>query len=368
MLSDATRFPQLRVTRDVFDADPLRYNCAGEVVDMRTGDTRPVRPSDRLMLYSPVPYRPDWSCPMYEAYLKRAHPGDTLALLDAIDGYSACGLMDEEAFVIHYGEGTNGKSVYAKVKRAQHGSYLQVIPQKTLLTKRGDGVPNDIMRLRSKRFGITSETAEGKRLDEAVIKGIASGDPIVARFLFGEYEEFQPVIKMHLLTNKLPHASNTRSMRRRGWVVPWDVIIPPAEIDKTLAQKITERELPGVQARTMRNFRRWRHNGFPASPSAEEARRNWLADQDAYYRFAEEALDRTDDADTYVLPADVWNAWQTWTALHGIRLEIDDAALFQALKEHGFARAKQNVPSRESKSGRSNKRVFTGVRLRDVTR
>jgi putative DNA primase/helicase len=321
------------------------------------------------MLYSPVPYRPDWSCPQYEKYLQRSHPGDTLALLDAIDGYSASGLMEEEVFVIHYGEGTNGKSVYAKIKRAQHGSYLQVIPQKTLLAKRGDGVPNDIMRLRGKRFGITSETAEGKRLDEAVIKGIASGDPIVARFLFGEYEEFQPVIKMHLLTNKLPQASNTRSMRRRGWVIPWNEVIPPDEIDKKLSQKIIERELPGVQARTMKNFRQWRQNGFPKSETAEAAVRNWLADQDTYHRFVEEVIDRTDDSHAYVLPRDVWNAWQVWTLHHGVRLDSDDAALFQALEEHGIQRAdgRRNVPSPDSKSGRSHMRVFAGIRLREVT-
>src|SRR6266513_417867 len=77
-----------------------------------------------------------------------------------------------------------------------------------------------------------------------------------------------------------------------------------------------------IQARTMKNFRQWRQNGFPASPSAEEARLNWLADQDSYHRFAEEVIEKIDDGDAYVLPARVWDAWQLWKDAHGVRLEI----------------------------------------------
>jgi putative DNA primase/helicase len=45
-------------------------------------------------------------------------------------------------------------------------------PTETLLVKRSGGVPNDVARLKGTRFVTASETEEGRRLAESLVKDL----------------------------------------------------------------------------------------------------------------------------------------------------------------------------------------------------
>ena len=72
------------------------------------------------------------------------------------------------------------------------GDYARSAPTETFMRRRGEGISNDIARLRGTRLVTTVEAEEGKRLSEPLIKQITGNDRMTARFLYGEYFDFQP--------------------------------------------------------------------------------------------------------------------------------------------------------------------------------
>ncbi len=90
-------------------------------------------------------------------------------------GYSLTGDISEQCLVFLYGEGANGKTTYINAMRSVIGDYAQEAAPDLLLEKKFTGIPNDIARLRGARSVIITETSDGKRLDEALVKKLTGG-------------------------------------------------------------------------------------------------------------------------------------------------------------------------------------------------
>ena len=149
---------------------------------------------------------------------------------------------------IHHGPGANGKSTFQETVSAALGDYAMRTPTETLLVKRSGGVPNDVARLKGARFVTASETEEGRRLAESLVKDLTGQDTISARFMWAEWFDFKPTHALHLSTNHKPEIRGTdAAIWRRIRLIPWAVTIPPAEQDRKLAEKLRD-ELPGVLA------------------------------------------------------------------------------------------------------------------------
>jgi putative DNA primase/helicase len=82
-------------------------------------------------------------------------------------------------------------------------------PTETLLVKRSGGVPNDVTHLKGTRFVTASETEEGRRLAESLVKDLTGQDTISARFMWAEWFDFKPTHTLHLSTNHKPEIRGT---------------------------------------------------------------------------------------------------------------------------------------------------------------
>jgi putative DNA primase/helicase len=100
---------------------------------------------------------------------------------------------------ILYGTGANGKSTFLNVIQNILSDYAMSTWPETFM-KRGnnDTATNDIARLRGSRFVTTTETEQGKRLSEHLIKQVTGNDALTARFLYGEYFNFLPTFKIFI--------------------------------------------------------------------------------------------------------------------------------------------------------------------------
>jgi putative DNA primase/helicase len=99
---------------------------------------------------------------------------------------------------ILYGTGTNGKSTFLNVIQNILGDYALSTWAETFMKRNNDTATNDIARLRGARFVTTSETEQGKRLSEHLIKQVTGNDALTARFLYGEYFNFVPTFKIFI--------------------------------------------------------------------------------------------------------------------------------------------------------------------------
>jgi len=280
------------VSEDLECPDPDVIRLKREV-EMRRGDHDR---ADLITKLADVDHEPDALCPEFDRFIARVLPD--AAVRDFVQryiGYAMTGLTGEQVFCIFHGEGNNGKSTFVDVIGRILADYSTVLPIATLVNNnRGNGggeATPDLARLPGARFVRASEPKEGLRLDESLIKGLISGEPIPVRRLQKEFIDVRPIFKLVISCNRLPVISgNDDGIWRRVRLVPWDVQIAADEIDKGLPDKLwAERSgiLNWMIAGACEYLRR---GGLEAPDAVKAATLEYRDDSDVVGRFVRAAL------------------------------------------------------------------------------
>jgi putative DNA primase/helicase len=205
---------------------------------------------------------------------RRHHRGDreVKRFVWRVFGYCLTGCTDEQVFFFIIGPGRTGKSVLANVLRELLGDYGLQADMKSFLIKKYDtAIPTDIARLRGARVEVASEANVNKQIDEALIKALTGGDPLVARFMRQNEFQFTPEFKLALVANDFPRVRRKDdAFWRRARVIPMNRVVPESEGDPGLQEKL-RRELPGILALAARGCLSWQRNGLPLPPLVQEA-------------------------------------------------------------------------------------------------
>jgi putative DNA primase/helicase len=344
---------EVPVTPDELDADPWLLNVLNGTIDLRTGELREHRREDLITKLAPVEYDPNATAPTWEAFLKRVLPGEELrAFVQRAAGYSATGDTSEQCIFIHHGPGANGKTTFQEAIAAALGDYAMRTPTETLLVKRAGGVPNDVARLKGARLVAASETEEGRRLAESLVKDLTGQDTISARFMWAEWFDFKPTHALHLSTNHKPEIRGTDpAIWRRIRLIPWAVTIPPNEQDKKLTEKLRG-ELPGILAWVVRGCSEWLRQGLKAPEEVRQATKAYRAEMDVLAAFLADCCVRGDDEEAFA--GELWGAWKRWSEETGEQTG-SQKRFGGRLAERGF------LNHRDSKTGR---KVWSGLSLR----
>jgi len=220
-----------------------------------------------------------------------------------------------------------------------------------LLTKRSGGIPNDIARLKGSRFVATSETEEGRRLAESLIKDLTGQDTVTARFLWAELFEFTPTHKLWLSTNHKPEIRGTdNAIWRRIRLIPWSVTIPLAEQNKKLPATL-RRELAGILAWIVRGCLEWRREGLQAPDEVRRATGQYRAEMDVLAGFLAECCEL--DTGHWEYAKDLYECYKRWCDENGERPE-PQRKFGGRLGERGF---------RRDRGGARGAGIWRGVRL-----
>jgi putative DNA primase/helicase len=340
------------VTPDELDASPDLLNTESGTIELRTGELREHLREDLITKLAPVEYRPDASAPVWDAFLERVLPGEELRrFVRRASGYSATGDTSEQCMFINHGGGANGKSTFQEAIAAALGDYAMRAPTEMLLTKRSGGIPNDIARLKGSRFVATSETEEGRRLAESLIKDLTGQDTVTARFLWAELFEFTPTHKLWLSTNHKPEIRGTdNAIWRRIRLIPWSVTIPPAEQNKKLPATL-RRELAGILAWIVQGCLEWRREGLQAPDEVRRATGQYRAEMDVLAGFLAECCEL--DSGHWEYAKDLYECYKRWCDENGERPE-PQRKFGGRLGERGFQR---------DRGGSRGAGIWRGVRL-----
>jgi putative DNA primase/helicase len=344
---------EVPVSPDELDAETMLLNVLNGTLDLRTGELRDHRRDDLMTKLAPAEYDPGAEAPSWQAFLERVLPGEDLrGFVQRAAGYSATGDTSEQCMFIHHGPGANGKSTFQETLAAALGDYAMRTPTETLLVKHSGGVPNDVARLKGARFVAASETEEGRRLAESLIKDLTGQDTISARFMRAEWFDFKPTHALHLSTNHKPEIRGTdAAIWRRIRLVPWAVTIPPAEQDKKLPEKLRA-ELPGVLAWIVRGCVAWLRGGLKAPEEVRRATKAYRAEMDVLAAFLADCCVRGENEEEFA--GELWGAWKRWSEETGEQTGTQKR-FGGRLAERGF------LNHRDSKTGR---KVWAGVSLR----
>jgi putative DNA primase/helicase len=353
MLSLAQSEPGIAIEADRLDVDPRLFNVLNGTLDLCTGILRPARRSDFITKLAPVEYQPNAICPEFERLLNRLfkHVPAVREYLQRIFGYTLTGLTSEQCFFIFYGVGANGKSTLLRALLDLLGEYATTTRPETFLTKRGDGIPNDVAALAGARFVVSLESEQGKRLAEGLVKGVTGGDKMSARFLHKEFFAFAPQLKFFIGTNHKPTIRGTdHAMWRRVRCVPFEVVIPDDEQDKLLPEKLRS-EFSGILNWLVQGCLAWQRDGLGPPFEVQKATAAYRAEQDILGVFLKDRCVLEPPAKS--TKSELFESYIAWCEASGERHRLTLREFGKALRELGMVDAKVG-----------NAKGWIGLRLR----
>ncbi len=366
MVSLAQSEPGIPIAPDDLDADPWLLGTPNGVLDLRTGRLRAAQRSDNITKQTTVGYDPEATAHTWERFLARVLPDAAVrCFVQRAVGYSLTGDTGEQVLFLCYGTGANGKSTFIELIRHMLGDYGQQAAPEMLLVKQGSGISNDVARLKGARFVATVETAEGRGLNEALVKQLTGGDTVTARFMRNEFFEFQPVGKLWMATNHRPQIrGNDDGIWRRLRVVPFTERIPEDERDPGLPEKLRA-ELPGILNWALAGCREWRASGLAAPAAVRTAVEDYRSDMDVVGAFLAERCTLGDDewVETKVL----YTAYDVWAHAANERPK-PSKAFAAALSDRGFQQDRRTARLRggDGTGRRRNLHVWRGLSVTGV--
>ena len=294
MLKLAQSEAGIAAKQDELDSDPWLIGSQNGVVDLHTGTLLAHDPAMKLTRLARANYDRSATCPLWLEFLDRIFAGDqeTIAAIQRMVGYSLLGQLLEEVFFFAFGNGANGKSVFFNVLGSVLADYAIVVPAATLMVKRdGEGSTNDIARMAGARFAVANETKTGDKLDDQKLKQLASRDRIAARYLYGEYFEFDPSATVWVRGNHKPIVTDdSDGLWRRLVLIPFTQTIPVDERDPQLTDKLLC-EADGILAWAVEGCLKYQREGLKPSAAMKRASAEYRKETDILGEWLETCCD-----------------------------------------------------------------------------
>jgi putative DNA primase/helicase len=224
------------------------------------------------------------------------------------------------------------------------------------------GINNDVARLAGARLVTAAELAEGKRLNETLVKDLTGKDTLTARYLYKELFEFRPVCKLWMYGNhKLIIKGTDDGIWRRVHLIPFSVTIPEQERDLSLAEKLTG-ELAGVLAWLVRGCVAWQHDRLNPPAEVRAATSDYRTEQDLLAAFLGECC-ITNPLAT-VTSGDLYGAYKAWAQNNSLT-PMSGIAFSKRMVEKGFSTTGPDGKPRRDGAGRA---VYAGLGLTDTAK
>jgi len=199
---------------DKLDRNPDHMPLAnGQVIDLRTLETRRRTNNDYWSFECPVKYLKYTSFDNIKRYLYNLTMGDEMyeQLFQQRLGYMMTGHITDRTMDLATGSGLNGKSELFEQLMSTILNKFYVSCNADVFCKldtknesSGKATP-ELIPLFKARLAVYSEGTATMSLNEARIKAITGGDKITGRQLYGEMFKFNPMFKGVILTNILPN-------------------------------------------------------------------------------------------------------------------------------------------------------------------
>lgn len=282
----------LPVGIDDLDADPWVLNFSNGTVDLHSGAIRSHAASDLITKTTGIPYPTESGDEpvMWLEFLDQIFVGDheLIAFVRRLIGSALPGEVVEHKLPILYGGGSNGKGVFTETMLAALGDYGCKAPANLLIASRGERHPCDLADLHGKRLVFASETGEGQRFNEPLVKELCGGDTIKARRMRENPWAFEPSHQLFLSTNHRPVVKGTdNGIWRRILLIPFAVTFDGTRDDKFLRKKLRQ-EMGSIAKWAVEGCLAWQRDGLDPPASVVNATQEYRTESDTFARWFDE--------------------------------------------------------------------------------
>jgi putative DNA primase/helicase len=256
---------ELPITPAKLDADPFLVNCQNGIIDLRTGELKPHRPEMYMTRIAGAEYVPGKKFELFGEFMKfiTCEDADLARYLQQVVGMAAIGKVFHEGLCIFYGSGQNGKSTFLNCMSKIFNDYSSSVNPEMLMSQRDGKQPIGITKLDGKRFVTAMELEEGRRMSSAMLKQLASTDPITGREMYQSERTFDPTHTLIMATNHLPKVSSTDvGTWRRIMVVPFKASIEGRDQIKDYANVLYKTDADAILTWIIEGAIKYIHNGY----------------------------------------------------------------------------------------------------------
>jgi len=217
--------PMVEIDTRLLNADAFLLNTPNATYDLRKGmlGARAHDPEDFITKITAVSPS-DKGKKIWLDCLNTIFKSDAelINYVQMICGLAAIGKVFVEAMIIAYGEGGNGKSTFWNSVFRVLGLYSGKISADTLTVGCRRNIKPEMAEMNGRRLLIASESQEGARLNDSIVKQLCSTDEVFAEKKYKDPFYFTPCHTLVLYTNHLPRVSgNDEGIWRRLIVIPF---------------------------------------------------------------------------------------------------------------------------------------------------
>ena len=187
-----------------------------KVINMKTMELRD-RCREDLCTYEAPVYFIEGDLPNATKYFRSLQTSDeTVEYLREVLGYMLTGSISDRSFFVFYGAGCNGKSFLCELMESILGKMFYTMPKSLVVAgggQRGGPCP-ELVCLNGPRMAVFSEgeTADKQEINISLFKQISGGDPLSARQLYKNQQNFQSRAKLLLLSNFRPRLTAEKAI------------------------------------------------------------------------------------------------------------------------------------------------------------
>ena len=319
---------------DQWDTDSWLLGVPGGVVDLRTGKLLEGEPEQYITQRCAVAPA-EGAHPLFDMVLARAAKDDdsVTAYLWRWLGYMLTGDTREECFLFLHGPGGSGKGTLVKAIADILGDYARTLSMDALLESKQERHSQEWAKLHSARFVYASETEEGRRWKESLIKWVTGRDKITARFMRGNDFEYYPKFKLLIYGNSIPHLKSVgEEIRRRVHLIEYAGSLSDDERDTSLKDRLTA-EYPAILHSMVRAAVEWADAGLGKPEAISAATSTYLQAEDTLGLWFEDNVERKVGERTK--SSEVYQDFKVWAQAAG-EYVMSQKRFVQALQVRGF--------------------------------
>ncbi len=269
----------------------FKMNFQNCTLDLKTMERHAHKPDDGFLNILSFDYDPLATAPRWKQFLHDSMAGDKemIQLLEEFGGYALSGDPYPswgEKYLVLYGDGENGKSIYLDVLSALAGrdSYSAVMAQDFENS-------NSRYNLYGKLFNKSEETSKGAFRESQVLKAMTGGGDITAERKYENQITFKNTAKIIMSVNDLPYnLDNSRGFIRRLFIVPFSVTFAPGDPKRepNLREKLYA-QLPGICNALISAYRGAKANGrFVESVTISKYVNQYREETDIVFQFLDD--------------------------------------------------------------------------------